>query len=320
MKGVGVLWDERYISEEFGDQEDGPMYDKGLNDALEYMSVRARERNMRVFVSHYNQYNRGKLKNAWYFDGGWKKDKNVPLDVVLDKFYFNEETKKLKYRIGRDIEILNKPEFEELCKDKLQIYELFPERVPRTFRITLRNHEKVLQKINSGKVVIKPRFGSGGEGVKVVDKEKVFKELMETDKEEMNRGNLLAQEFKDTSGGIPFLDVDGVHDLRIIVVSGNISYSFVRTPKNGYISNVSRGGKIMKVDIEELPDGISKLVNEVDKKLMYYEDRIYSVDLMYNKENRPWIVELNTKPGIKFVDEEVVESKKKLIDDILELI
>lgn len=321
MKKVAVLWDERYLPET-GFPKDGsrPFYDDGINDSMEFMATEGRKMGVEIYVAHFSSYENKGLITAFYFEDGWKTEKDIKIDLVFDKFYFNDETKKLKYRIGEDIGIFNRPEFEELCKDKLSVYSLFHKRVPRTIKATEEDLDSGLSEIDSERVVLKPRFGSGGELVKVVEKSAVEEELNEFDTEDLRKGKVLVQEFKDSSNGVPFLEVNGVHDLRVILVDGEISYSFVRMPKSGCISNVSRGGSMDFVSTEKLPEELVEIIEEIDYRLRENEKRVYSTDFLYDEEGRPWLIELNSKPGIKFGDERVTEAKKKFIRDILAIL
>lgn len=317
MKKIAVLWDERYLSENV--EEDGsPFYDKKIKDAIEFMAEKGRERDLEIYVAHYSQYENGGLKKFWYFNETWKTGEDVEMDLVYDKFYFNEETKKLKRKIDKDVGLFNKPEFEEFCKDKFRVYEIFPDCMPITFKAS--DLGEALKEIETEKVVMKPRFGSGGEDVEVVDRGEVEETLSKFKEKNLEEDDVVVQEFKDSSLGIPFLDVEGVHDLRVVVVDGNLSYSSIRTPKEGYISNVSRGGDMEILEAGELPEEIVEAVSKIDRELERYGKRIYSADFMYDENERPWLIELNSKPGVKFGERQVTERKKRFIEDVLEIL
>ncbi|MFP4116602.1 MAG: RimK family alpha-L-glutamate ligase [Candidatus Aenigmatarchaeota archaeon] len=313
MRKVAVLWDERYISE-----DEVLFEDEKLKKTMEYFCKQGERKGLKVYVSHFSSYDKGKLEQAYTFDGQWKEVKNIEIDLVFDKFYFNEETKELKYRIDEEVGIFNQPEFEEFCKDKFKVYCTFAGYVPKTVRANKNDLDKLLDELITENIVVKPRFGSGGESVKIVSKDKVSKALEGFDDEEIKEGNVLLQEFVDSSRGIPSLDVNGVHDLRIVLVDGKPSYSFVRTPERGKISNVSRGGNMETVSLENIPEKTMDVVKEIDKVMSDYDDRIYSIDFLFSESGEPFVVELNSKPGIKFNGEEVTKRKKKFIQDIIQ--
>jgi len=71
----------------------------------------------------------------------------------------------------------------------------------------------------------------------------------------------------------------------------------IRKAKKGLVSNLSRGGKDIVVDLKKVPDEVKKIVKKVDSKLKRYRPRIYTVDFIFDKNNKPWLMELNSKPG-----------------------
>ncbi|GEM_PF-361209 len=318
-KGIGVLWDERYVPEEM--DRDKPFYDEKLNRTMEYMAKRGRGEGIDIYVAHFSKYNKGKLERGYFFDGKWKTTQGIEIDLIFDKFYFDKETKKLKYRADKEVGVLNRPEFEELCKDKYKLYKIFPDYIPVTFRSD-QDIEEILSEIRTDLVVLKPRFGSGGEGVKIVQKDEVKEELVKFDAEEVENGNIVLQEFKNSSEGIPFLDIKNVHDLRVITINGRPSYSFVRIPQEGYITNVNRGGRIVHVPLEKVVNDkkTSEILEDVKERLSRHGRCIYSVDIVFDREETPWIIELNSKPGIKFNGREVTKRKKQFIDDIISIL
>jgi glutathione synthase/RimK-type ligase-like ATP-grasp enzyme len=123
------------------------------------------------------------------------------------------------------------------------------------------------------------------------------------------------QKFVDSTRGIPSLDVEGVHDLRIVVLDGEPLVSYVRQPKSGLISNVSRGGSMENVELTDLPGEVLDIVEEVDEELEDYSDRLYSVDFIFDEDENPWILELNSKPGLGFYDDKRIASWKKPLMD-----
>ena len=76
----------------------------------------------------------------------------------------------------------------------------------------------------------------------------------------------------------------------------------------------STGGT--KKFIEHIPPAILKIVREVDSKLEKYHPRIYSIDFVYDPEGRPWIMELETIPGVSYYDN-ALNVRKKFINNML---
>jgi glutathione synthase/RimK-type ligase-like ATP-grasp enzyme len=293
MKNIGILWD--------GEKP----YSKQSNESYGYFSERAIERGIKLVHAHYEWYNQGRLEKAWIFDGEWEKVENIEIDGVFDKFHFSEETKKLKEMMGDEVGILNNPALEELCKDKLMTYERFRGEMPETKDFSSENAVEMLEEY--GKIVIKPRFAFGGKGIHIVDDEEDIPEIEE---------DYVIQRYIDSSGGIEGI-VEGTHDLRGIVVNGELKAGYVRY-SDGEISNVSQGGSQHAVSPEEFPESALHLIQQVNEELEY-SPCLFSVDMFFDENERPWIVELNSKPGIGFYgDEEMKEQLVPVMDSLVD--
>src|SRR6185436_9953431 len=108
----------------------------------------------------------------------------------------------------------------------------------------------------------------------------------------------LIQEFIDTSAGVPGI-VEGIHDFRIVAVSGEPVVCYVRTPPPGKkLANVAQGGKEIHVTLDRIPQEALALFQQVDDALARFPKRVYSVDMGRNVDGRWMIIELNSKPGL----------------------
>ncbi|WEL23753.1 ATP-grasp domain-containing protein [Candidatus Nanohalovita haloferacivicina] len=300
MKTIGVLWDEEVTWD--GEKP----FDGQTNEAYGYFSERARDQGVRLVQAQYHWYEDGSLSRGWvYEDGFWSKVENVELDGVFDKFHFDEETKALKKEINNEIGILNDPELEELCKDKLLTYERFLEMMPETRPFSEENVREMLEEY--GKIVLKPCYAFGGKGIHIVDDEEDLPEIEE---------DYIVQRFIDSSAGIEGI-VEGTHDLRGIVVNGELKAGYVRY-SDGEISNVSQGGSQHAVSPEDFPEQALEIIETVNDELEY-RPCLFSVDLFFDENGRPWIVELNSKPGIGFYgDEEMKQQLVPVMDALVE--
>lgn len=294
---IAVLWDS-----EVNWEGDEPFVDETFNSSYEYFSESAEKEGGEVYIAKYSWWSSGLEKAFVYRNGGWRKVEDVEIDVVFDKYRFDEETVKLKKQLEKEIPVLNPFDLEKLCKDKLLTYESFPDYVAETYEADESSVEGILEK---GKAVLKPRYDFGGKGVEVIDS------LKDYDFEE----GVLVQKFVDSTHGIPSLGVKGVHDLRVIVMDGEPLVSYIRQPESGLISNVHRGGSMENVKLEKVPEKVFDMVEEVDEHLERYSDRLYSIDFIFDENETPWILELNSKPGLGFYsDDRIASWKKPLID------
>jgi len=212
--------------------------------------------------------------------------------------------------------VLNKLDFKELCADKNATYLLLKDFMPKNFEI--KNQEELQQALKDFSkkefAVLKPVNDFGGKGIIIGEIGEIAKAKIETGK------RYVLQQFIDTSAGIPDV-VDGMHDLRIIIVNGKIIMAHVREPKKGsYLANVSAGGSIKEVELSKVPENIIETAEEIKKIIdKKYNQPIYSIDLGV-ENGRPFVFELNDQIG--FPSEEMIGNKQFIFSllDSLEIL
>ncbi|MFP4038422.1 MAG: RimK family alpha-L-glutamate ligase [Candidatus Nanohaloarchaea archaeon] len=283
MKTVAFLWWE----DEIDWSKDRPFGDKKWKnrDYAEYTEM-LKERDVKVLCGDYRWYTGGELEKAFHWDGeDWKKVEDVGLDGVYDLFRHSKQKYRLKKKMQEEVQVFNDPEVAELCQDKLETYRNFSEHMPETLTASKQSTQKILE--SASRAVLKPRYGSSGEGIEIVEK---VPERIDED--------MLVQEFME-SDNLPEFGIEGPHDLRVLVVSGEPIGSYFRVPGEGLLSNVALGGNKIYVETDSLGQRIFEIVEEVDEKLESYNPSVYTVDFMYS-DGRPWIVELNSQPGVYY--------------------
>lgn len=292
---IGVLWDE-----EIDWSRPEPYEDGAMNRTYGVFSDLVSEKGGELYVSKYTWHSNGELEKAYVFDGEWRRTEAVEIDVVFDKFKFDNETRSIKKQLQVERPVLNRYELEETCKDKLVSYESFPSKVPETCEADKAAVKEMLEEY--GRVILKPRFDFGGRGIKVIDSVEGFEPASKQ----------LVQRFIDSSAGIPELGVEGPHDLRVLVLNGEPLAAYIREPDgDGLISNVSLGGSMEFIELEEVPDAAMQIVEEVKKEFDQYNPSYYSVDMIFDENSRPWILEFNSKPGLNFYDDPEIERHKR---------
>jgi len=252
---------------------------------------------MHVFISNFREFNPDtrRVKQAWIFDKGWKIVKNKKVDLM---YYHgkNIDSETIgKKAVAESLKMINHPDVEVLCDDKAVTSLKFPDISPKSFLVNTHHQlQKALKYIRTRKVVLKPRFGSFGNDVMVIDRRKLHGAI---------HRNTILQEFIDTSEGIDKLNVSGYHDLRIVVVDGKIDHTYVRiAPKGSFTCNMTRGAEKKYINPEKLPSSVLNLVEYIDSEIKHYGSRIYSADFMFDEEQKPWLVEMNSKPGTLYYD------------------
>lgn len=286
MKTLAFLWWENEVKFD----RDKP-FDKQwkCDDYAEYTEM-LRERDVDVVCGEYRWYQDGEMEKAFYWNGDeWEKVEHVEIDGVYDLFRHDKEKHELKQKMKDEIGILNDPEVADLCQDKLKTFRRFQSYIPETRKASEDNVKELLN--DYGKAIIKPRYGSSGEGIRVVES---IADYSVKDPE-----NVLVQKFvKDAE--IPELDVEGPHDLRILVVNDEVVGSYLRIPgEDSVLSNVAQGGSKDYLELSKVPESAMDRVQEVADELEDYRPVIYTVDFMI-ADGTPYIVELNSQPGVYY--------------------
>lgn len=273
-----------------------PFMTKAMNKAYAILSQKAKKKGLILFCANYRLYQEGAIKKAWVYTNRWKKVDDVEPDIIYSRFnkaIYNSHDKnkknlKLKYKMHEQVGLFNDPELEEFCWDKCLVSELFPTLTPKTFLVnTIKGLKIVLPEIKSEKIVIKPRYGTLGEQVIVNKKQELPKKIPK---------NTIIQEFIDGSNGIKGL-TKGYHDMRVIVINGEIDHCHIRIPKKGMLTaNMARGGRKIFIPRTKIPLKAIAIVRRIDRLLRIYSPRLFSVDFIFDKNQRPHVIECNGSP------------------------
>lgn len=275
-----------------------PFFNSKRNKIFPIFLKEGEKKGLNVFISSFNEFNpkNRTVRHAWIFDDCWKIVKNKKVDLM---YYHgkNIESEMIgKKAVAEKLKMVNHPHVEVLCDDKAVTSMKFPEISPKTFLVNSATQlQKAIKFIGTNKVVLKPRFGSFGNNVFIVNKHKLHGAI--------HRDTIL-QEFIDTSEGIHKLQISGFHDLRIIVVDGKIDHCYVRmAPHGSYTANMTRGAIKHYYDPEDLPRSVLNHVKYIDSEIKHYGSRIYSADFIFDQDQKPWLVEMNSKPGTLYYND-----------------
>lgn len=206
---------------------------------------------------------------------------------------------------------LNGIEFKRVCESKNLMYELLGNYMPKS--VPVKGKGDLLKKLSLFDscflVVLKPSNGLGGENI-IIDHPDVIKKAVIKEESEYT-----LQEFVDTSLGISGI-TNNRHDLRVVIVGGNMIFSTLRTPRKGsYLANVSQGGLIREIPLEIIPSTILEVVKKIqaiiDQRFNY---PIYSIDFGI-VDKKPYVFELNDRIGFPTDD---MPSAPYFIDSLLQ--
>ncbi len=237
-----------------------------------------------------------KFEKAWaYRNKKWIKVKEaiVP-DMIFDKIAGGRdyELNDLKEKAAKNTLFLNHPTFRVLLDNKLSQYFIFAEFMARSF---IAGSEKefttAVNKISSKLVVTKPLYGSGGFGITIDKRSKIDPSKLQYP--------VLLQEFIENNNGIPGFSKKGeLADLRMIYMNHKLTYALSRVAKKGSLfTNFHQGASAILVPNKDIPKSALAIAKKIIKKLSVFPNAQYSLDFMFDKKNKPILVELNTTPG-----------------------
>lgn len=228
---------------------------------------------------------------------------SITVDTVYDKSFFVSDGQ---------VAVFNHPEINSFCIDKWKTYQQFSEYCPLTLLIHNQNElETNLSKIHTELVVAKPVDGGEGKNVFIVRKNEILHQQLSFP--------ILLQEFLDSSQGIPGI-MQGIHDLRIATLNGEIAYSFFRTPPKGkLIANVAQGGAFEVIDNDQIPQEAVALIKKIDQFFEKFPSRYYGVDVAFTPQGLK-IIELNSRLGLSLHSDGDVfrETNEKLAKVLVE--
>lgn len=299
-----------------------PISNEVTRHAFEDWHVMGDKKKVAMFRASIKWYDFEKnvFKKAWSFRSGkWVKinqaiKPNLIYDKVAGKFDFVAFDRKLL--MSRHSKMFNNPLFRMVVNNKLSQYMFFGEFMPKSFVAMDKNElKKVSSKIKSQKLVVKPLYGSGGNGIVIDEKTKAL--------DKKYNYPVLVQEFIVSEKGIPeFSRKKEVSDLRLVFMNHKLSYALSRIAKDGSLfTNLHQGASGIIVPSKKIPKSVWKIVHNVVEKLKMFPAAQYSLDFIFSNSGKAYLVEMNTTPGIDLVttlgNEKV---KRKSFEDIINLL
>jgi hypothetical protein len=286
-----------YFSSKEGEEGDPFLDPRYLQSYLDFASLAFHKGTTLHLFRHATTY-QGNLS----FSSGWIFSKNRFIHhtspLTCNRLWYKGRNLDLIDKLPRNNTVINHPLMEIICTDKYETYKTFPSLCPQTIRIDHpENILSVQDSLQTDLMVIKPLTGSQGHDIQFVHQQELPHIRLHP-----NLFPLIIQEFIETAGGIPGL-VTTRHDLRVIVMNGEIIQSYIRVPRtHPYLANVSQGGQLLPLPIKNIPTDMYPILSQIEKTFSPYSPRIYAADFGYTTKG-PLLFEINSQPGMPFPEE-----------------
>lgn len=277
--------------------------------AFHLFSEIGRKNKIQVFFSSPKKLTKNGFEKYWiYSDGQWSLQKKVlKAENIYVFLSFNKNShevlKKLSKKKG--VKLINDYLFIKLCFDKVALAKFIPQSLhPQTFVVNNKEQLKVaVKKIKTDQIVLKPRYGIRGFGVELCQRIKIKEQSLE---------DMVVQEFIDMK------KVGGrVYDLRLMMVNGKLDHAYHRIAKKGsFKTNCSLGASKKIVKLEDLPGEAWEIASLIDKKVEKFGNRIYSIDLIQDRNNKYYVLELESMPGFYYYSASQAKYRERYLANI----
>jgi glutathione synthase/RimK-type ligase-like ATP-grasp enzyme len=206
--------------------------------------------------------------------------------------------------------LCNQMEFTMLVSNKLYANVLFPDFFkPYHISFNRQDLQRLLTDLPGTHAVVKQALGNSGKQVMISSKEELAQQSFDYP--------VLVQEFIDSTAGIPGI-MKGMHDLRVMCFDDRIIQSYIRQPAPGMLlANIAQGASVMMVELHRLPASVLEIVQQVQRRFQVFYPAIYTIDFIFDDKGRPWILEMNTKPGLFFPpghEQATVDAQQSFLD------
>lgn len=300
-----------------------PISNDGTRMAIQDWMERAEKAKVNLYRASIKWYSldRNIFIKAWTFkNGAWiKVEKEIKPDLIYDKVLSKYDFSMLDFKleIAKKTLLFNSPLFRAVFNNKLSQYVMFGEFMPYS---QIANNEKELEiimtKVPSEKIVVKPLYGSGGFGIFIGNRQDALKEEYSYP--------VLVQEFVLSEKGIPEIsECDEVADLRMVYQGGKLAYALSRIAAPGSLfTNLHQGATGKMIEIKKIPSSVIEMADIINRKISVFSNAQYSLDFIFDNNEKPYFIEMNTTPGIDLVtllaDEKTKQENFESITSLLQ--
>lgn len=298
-----------------------PMKSGDTRKSFENWHERGLKYNIAMYRASLKWYNIEKncFTKVWaYRNKEWIKIKKaIKPDLIFDKVMSKRDYElfEWKIKVSKNVKIYNSPIFRTLVDNKLSQYLFLKEFMAKSYLAENKKELlRALELIKSKKIVLKPLYGSGGFGIKICQAKDARNKRLDYP--------ILVQEFIETIGIPNFSNKEEISDLRLVYVNHKLIYALSRIAKNGsYFTNFHQGAKAVLVKNKEIPHRVITTSKKIVNQLRIFPGANYSLDFIFSKSGKPYLIEMNTTPGFDLLEIVGDESiKKKYFEEFIKVI
>ncbi len=282
----------------------------------------------------------GKCKSFWTFSSGkWKKmHKSAESTYIFDKVSPTSPKKaqarqlllsSKKVRSFNNVELLDLFSDKHLTYKKLSAYSI-PTTVLRSQKVL--DIENAIEKLRtiihshphsadfSSQIILKDRFGAGGNHVYKIDHN--FVQEINAVMTKNPRIRFIIQPFLAFDKGFLYKNRRTSTDIRLIVHNNTVLQCYIRmAKKTDFRCNEHQGGQLEYVTQKDIPNSIHIVSQEIIKKLNKPVS-LFAIDFVISNSGRPYFLEGNINPGLDWDINKKLNEKmsKELIRSIVDSI
>ena len=281
------------------------------------------------------------FSSYWTFEKDvWKKiNKHCTSTLIFDKFSPINSIQKNRHAslfATSEVRSLNNSEIKSLFFDKQLTFDRFTEFTIPTVTVKRRSEKGIAKALKdlsalllahpnredfSNEIIIKDRFGAGGEsvfrvgGLQTLSK---ISEILDNDK----ITSFVLQPFAKFDKGYKLGKFKGFVDIRIVYMGTSMIQAYIRTAaKDDFRCNMHQGGNVIYIIKKDIPARIIRLANEILKELND-TTALVALDFIISNNGNPYLMEGNSGPGLNWsmTIKEDEKYTKKLIREIVKVI
>lgn len=313
------------------------------NDSYAYFLKICKKNNLKAaFTTTKDITKDGHFSAHWtYARNKWIKV-NAPCyaSLIFDKFFpINNKQKVRRASLFSNVGIkpFNPHEILSLFFDKQKTYDLLNKFAIPTVTIksnSLKSINSAVLKLQSlvdvhpkkndfsRKIIIKDRFGAGGNNIFCTQLKKRKMHIQEVMNN--NRGvSFILQPFANFEEGNGFKSNPGFTDIRVIYLGNKIIQAYVRTAaKDDFRCNAHQGGNVRYISKREIPLKIRLMAKEI-LNVLNEDNCVFALDFIISDNGNAYLMEGNSGPGLNWSlshDKDEKNTKKFIREIIKEIV